>query len=331
MSPKRKNTSSGVITFHTPVPLSLLKSEEFRADMKDTSESRKSPSQLSARRRTGSKCIRAEKRDEASRSGTQPGSRQHQLSHTSLRRLQAKMEAENQQAKEIIQPLLDAENGFVKELERFLSQRDVAELRRRELQHKRWTERVWFPLQRKVEEHVSSCSPVEAKRRQSLYSHYLHHCNTKGFVFLETYNPKEYNPFLLNIKQPHYFKLSTADSKEPLYRQLHERPKQKTTAHSCEAGCKYELLQSNRPLSESVSSQADTLLLASSNYVSASGKTPVKNKTEGRKSSRLDTIPLHIRATATPDGRCHQAGCFFSRCEGRQQPTGLHQSLPPSK
>ncbi|KAG8011235.1 hypothetical protein GBF38_005939 [Nibea albiflora] len=197
--------------------------------------------------------------------------------------VKAKMEAESQQAKEIIQPLLDTENGFVKELERFLSQRDVAELRRRELQHKRWTERVWFPLQRKVEEHASSCSPVEAKRRQSLYSHYLHHCNTKGFVFLETYDPKEYNPFLLNIKQPHYFK-------------------------------------------------ADTLLLASSNYVvSASGKTPVKNETEGWKSSRLDTIPLHIRATATPDGRCHQAGCCFSRCGGRQQPTGLHQSLPPSK
>lgn len=68
---------------------------------------------------------------------------------------------------------------FMEELERFLSQRDVAELRRRELLHKRWTERVWFPLQRRVEEHVSSRGPAEAKRRQSLYSHYLHHCNTK--------------------------------------------------------------------------------------------------------------------------------------------------------
>lgn len=168
----------------------------------------------------------------------------------------------------------------MEELERFLSQRDVTELRRRELLHKRWTERVWFPLQRRVEEHVSSCGPVEAKRRQSLYSHYLHHCNTKvtpisplnllilalkyskcthrnsfclvvysvsdftqtcffgaslvitnqikltqemcnylthtnccvvfnlqGFVFLETYDLKEYNPFLLNIKKPHYFKV----------------------------------------------------------------------------------------------------------------------------
>ncbi|XP_070705928.1 protein FAM228A [Pempheris klunzingeri] len=117
------------------------------------------------------------------------------------------MEAENQQVKEMLQPLLDTENGFVKELERFLSQRDVTELRRRELLHKRWTERVWFPLQRRVEEQASSCSRAEAKRRQSLYSHYLHHCNTKGFAFLETYDLKEYNPFLLSIKQPHHFKV----------------------------------------------------------------------------------------------------------------------------
>lgn len=72
--------------------------------------------------------------------------------------------------------------AFMEELERFLSQRDVAELRRRELQHKRWTERVWIPIQRKVEEHVSSCSPVELKRRQSLYTHYIHHCNAKVTV-----------------------------------------------------------------------------------------------------------------------------------------------------
>ncbi|XP_041815306.1 protein FAM228A [Chelmon rostratus] len=227
------------------------------------------------------------------------------------------MEAENQQVKEIIQPLLDTETGFVKELERFLSQRDVAELRRRELLHKRWTERVWFPLQRRVEEHVSSRGPAEAKRRQSLYSHYLHHCNTKGSVFLETCDLREYNPFLLNIKQPQYLKLTAAALKDPLYRQLHERLKEKRTARSCEAGCKYKLPQSNRPLSESVASQADIVLQASSIYpVSVSRKAPANDETEGRKTGRLDTVPHHIRATATADRRCHQS---------------LHRSLPTSK
>ncbi|XP_044024315.1 protein FAM228A [Siniperca chuatsi] len=315
MRPKKKDKASGVITFHTPFPVSLLKSEESIADVKDATESRKSPSQPSARTGSTSKCVKVGKRGEASPSGPQPGTRQDWLSHISLRRLQAKMEAENQQAKEIIKPLLDTENGFVKELERFLSQWDVTELRRRELLHKRWTERVWFPLQRRVEEHVSSCSPVEAKRRQSLYSHYLHHCNTKGFVFLETYDLKEYNPFLLNIKKPHFFKLSTADLKHPFYLQSHERLKEKRTARSCEAGCNYKLPQSDRPLGESVMSQADVLLQASSNYpVSASRNSPAEDETEARKSSRLKTIPYHISATVTPDGRCHQTSCWLSRC-----------------
>ncbi|XP_051264106.1 protein FAM228A isoform X2 [Dicentrarchus labrax] len=317
MSPRRRNTARGVITFHTPFPVSLLESQECTSDVKDATESRKSPSQP---RSTG-KSVRAWKRDEASPSGPQPCAKQDWLSHTSLRRLQAKLDAENQRAEEIIQPLLNTENGFVK-LEKFLSQRDVTELRRRELQHKRWTERVWFPLQRRLEEHVSSCSPVEARRRQRLYSHYLHHCNTKGFVFLETYDLREYNPFL--FKQPHYFKLSPADFKDPLYLQIHEILKEKRTVRSCEAGCKHKLPQSDRPHRES--SQADTLLQASSNYpVSTSGKTPVKDEAEGRKSSRLDTIPHHIRATATPDGRCHQTGCWLSRCGGRQQPASLQQ------
>ncbi|XP_049445680.1 protein FAM228A [Epinephelus fuscoguttatus] len=301
---KRTNTASGVITFHTPFSLSLLKSEECVADVKDASESRRSSSQP----RSPSKCVRAEKRDEASPPGPQQGNDQDRLSHSSLRRLQAKMETENQQAKEIIQPLLDTENCFVKKLETFLNQWDVTELRRRELQHKRWTERVWFPLQRRVEERASSCSPVALKRRQSLYTHYLQHCNSKGFVFLETYDLREYNPFLLRIKKPHYLKL-----------------KENRTARSCEAGFKYTraqdetLPQRDRPFSES-----DILPQALFNHrATASRKIPTDDQSARWKSSRLNTISHHISATAQPDGRCHQTGCWISRCGCRQQPASL--------
>ncbi|XP_068564920.1 protein FAM228A [Cebidichthys violaceus] len=340
MGPKKNNTTSGVITFHTPFPVNLFKSEEYRADVRDAAGRRGNPSHPSARRtrsparsptrspaRSPTTCVRAGPRDEASPSGPQPGAKQDRLSHTSLRRLKAKMEAENQQVKEITQHLLDTENGLVKDLERFLSQRDMTELRRKELLHKRWTERVWFPLQRRVEEHASSCSPAAVKRRQSSYSHYLHHCNTKGCVFLDTYDLREYNPFLLHIRKPHFLKLSTADLKDPLYLQLHERLKEKRTAGSCEAGCKYtrrpvqKLPQSDPPLCESVTSHTNKLLQASSNHpVTATRHTPVGDETEGKKSSRLDTIPYHISATATLDGRCHQTGCWLLRRGCRQQP-----------
>ncbi|KAL3052640.1 hypothetical protein OYC64_005218 [Pagothenia borchgrevinki] len=317
MSTKKKNTPSGVITFHTHSPVGLLKSEEKNermVDVKGTTESRRTPVQPSMSMRSPGECVRAEESEEASPSGSKLGGQKGWLSHTSLRRLQGNMEAENQQVKEITQPLLDTENGFVKELEKFLIRRDFTELRRRELLHKRWTERVWFPLQRRVEEHVSSCGPAVCKSRQSLYSHFLHHCNTKGFVFLEHYDLKEYDPFLLHIKKPRYLKLGTADLKR--------------TASSCEAGSRYTRRQVEKL------PQSNILLQAFSHHpVTAARSTPVVNETGGRKSSRFVNIPYRISSTATPDGRCHRNGCLVSKCGCQQQPASLqqHQSSVTSK
>ncbi|XP_041660589.1 protein FAM228A [Cheilinus undulatus] len=320
MSPKKTRTPSGVITFHTPFAVSLLKSEDCTVDLKETAVSRQSPSMS----RNASNCVGARKRNETSPSKPQLGTSQALLSHSSLRRVQAKMEAENQEAKRIIQPLLDTENSLVKEIERYFSQRDVTELRRRELLHKHWSENVWHPLQRRVKELVSRCSLVEAKRRQSLYSHYLQHCNTKGFVFLESFDLKEYNPFLLNIRKPYYLKLSTADFKDPFYLQLHERAKYQRTAHSGEAGYKRKL---PRPLSDSVASWANTnLQTLSSCPVSTPRKTP--GGSQDNKSTRPHNIPYHISVSATPDGRCHRPDCWFSSCGFQQQPVILHQLQP---
>ncbi|XP_056284111.1 protein FAM228A [Pseudoliparis swirei] len=308
---RNKNyTSGGVIIFHTPLPVSVFKSEECRADVREPAARRGSPAVRGARTRSPGTCARVGGRDEeAPPCGAQPGAKQERLSHASLRRLKAKMEADRQQLEEIIQPLLDTQRGLVKDLERFLRHRDVTELRRRELLHKRWTERVWFPLQRRLEEHASSRGPTAAKRRQSLYGHYLHHCNTKGSVFLETYDVREYNPLLLQTK-----KRSTADLKDPLYLQLHEGLKGKRTAGSCE-GCRYTrrqvemLSQRDPPLSESATPRTAILRLASSNHpVTASRNPPVGDETEGR---RLERIPYYFSANANADGRCHESSCWL--------------------
>ncbi|XP_030577289.1 protein FAM228A isoform X4 [Archocentrus centrarchus] len=233
----------------------------------------------------------------------------------SLLQSEAQLKAEKQQAKEILQPLQDTENGFMK-LEFFLTQRDVAELRRRELLHKHWTEHVWFPLQQRVEEHVSSCGPEHAKRRQSLYNQYLHLCNTKGVVFLESYDPREYDPLLLNIKM----------QQDPLHH-INERPTGKRSHSPLGSGHKHartkpeHLTTSHRLFSEPVKSQANKCLQAPSEYAaSASINRPVVVETERTKSSRPNTIPLHISVTATSDGRCHQTRCWFSRCGGLHRP-----------
>ncbi|CAJ1077125.1 protein FAM228A [Xyrichtys novacula] len=316
MSPKKKRTTHGVITFHTPFPAKLLKSEGGTADLKDPAETIRSPSQ----QRSPFKSEKA-KQSESSSSGSQLSPTQNLLSHSSLRQLQVKMETENH----LVKKILETENGFMKDLEKFFRHRDVNELRRRELLHKRWTERVWFPLQRRVEERVSRCSPVDAERRQRLYSHYLQHCNTKGFVFLETYDLKEYDPFLLNTKQPRFFKLSAADFQDPFY--LHERLKDQKEAR-CEAGCKQKRPQSDHPPAQPAAPHHDIYHLVSSSYQSSASRktTTTEDVTRGRKSSRLDAIPCHILASAAADGRCNQQGCCSSR-RGRHQQSASSQQL----
>lgn len=104
--------------------------------------------------------------------------------------LQDQFLSKRQEADAITQPLLDTENGFIKvgvdtqsnsgskqsnnnrwfclhevheavnqnicmhvqDLEHFLNHRDMLSVRKRELLHKRWTECVWWPVQRSVEQ-----------------------------------------------------------------------------------------------------------------------------------------------------------------------------------
>ena len=70
----------------------------------------------------------------------------------------------------------------VQDLERFLGRRAVTELRRRELLHKRWTERVWLPIQRRVEDFSRLCVH-EGDRMRCLNADYIRHCNAKVALY----------------------------------------------------------------------------------------------------------------------------------------------------
>lgn len=69
------------------------------------------------------------------------------------------MEADSRQMKELIQPILDREDGLMKvrQVEGFLRKQDVFKLRRRELQHMQWTNHVLLPLQKWVDEYIRRC------------------------------------------------------------------------------------------------------------------------------------------------------------------------------
>ncbi|KAM6953997.1 protein FAM228A [Aplochiton taeniatus] len=207
MPSKKRSLSTGVITIHTSTPVCLLKSAVPRGarinDCKSLSESRKTP--YGRGERAASEAER--RRNESWVPGPPQGPWVDWLSHTSMRQLQAKLKAENEGAMAITQTLLDTENGFVKEMERFLYLRETAELRKKELLHKRWMDRVWVPIQQKVDEHVSHCPYKYTESIRSMLMEYICYCNTKGFVFLDDYNPQEYNPFLPHINRTHNFKV----------------------------------------------------------------------------------------------------------------------------
>uniref|UniRef100_A0A3P8ZP66 FAM228B n=1 Tax=Esox lucius TaxID=8010 RepID=A0A3P8ZP66_ESOLU len=158
---------------------------------------------------------------------------------------QAKFKSDHQELRAITQSILDTENGFVKDLEHFLHQQEWAELRRRELLHRRWTERVWSPVQRSVENRVSQrCDEEVQMSPRGMFLRYINHCNTKDFVFLENYNPKEYNPFLLNINRPHYYTVTTPILRDPLSLQSCERMKEKGAILCCQTGIVRQLSKS---------------------------------------------------------------------------------------
>ncbi|XP_061756717.1 protein FAM228A isoform X3 [Nerophis ophidion] len=99
-------------------------------------------------------------------------------SHTPTRRIQVKMEADSREIADLVQPLLDTD----KELERFLSKYEEAKVLRRERMRKCWNEDIWASSRKKMDQHMSTCNPLETNMRQNLYDQYLQHGNTKHNV-----------------------------------------------------------------------------------------------------------------------------------------------------
>ncbi|XP_072551263.1 protein FAM228A isoform X2 [Salminus brasiliensis] len=122
------------------------------------------------------------------------------------------------------------------DLELYLDHRDTLALRKRELLHKCWTECVWRPIQRSVKQRFTHTCCEGAEPMNAMLAHYINYCNTKGFVSLENYDPKEYEPFLLHISRPHSYQVSTPSLKDPLSLQSRARMREKRAILRCQSG-----------------------------------------------------------------------------------------------
>ncbi|XP_073673261.1 protein FAM228A [Garra rufa] len=222
---------------------------------------------------------------------------QHTLSLNSKKQLLEQLHSEQQDVDAIIQPLLVTEAGFIKNLDHYLIHKDTLDLRKRKLLHKRWTQSVSLPVQQSIERHFAHNGYTETQKMRSMHAHYINYCNAKGFVFLESYDPLEYNPFLHHFNTPHYRKISTPALEDPLSLQSRARIKEKTAILRCQTGHVYRRQQVEE-------------LLQSPSISQQSRKQSQAKACRDTASERL----FRSRSTCTPHAALAEGRCFPAQC-----------------
>ncbi|XP_052810911.1 protein FAM228B-like isoform X7 [Mya arenaria] len=165
---------------------------------------------------------------------------QQWLSDKTVKTLQEKSDLESREARKLYSPILETENTFVKDVEDFIHQRDVTSLRKKEVLHKNWNERVYKPLRKKIIEAMDSNDwPEVDRRKRELHRQYLEFTNEKGHVFLDTMDPEEYYAMALNGHRPAPIKIETRPLHDPLISQGRQRHEEDRTILRCMTGYRY--------------------------------------------------------------------------------------------
>lgn len=165
---------------------------------------------------------------------------QHWLNDRTVKALQEKSDVEARETRKLYSPLLETENTFCKDVDEFISHKDVMGLRKKEVLHKKWNERVYKPLRKKIIEAMDSNDwPEVDRRKRELHKQYLEFTNQKGHVFLDTMDPEEYYAMALNGHRPAPIKVQTRPLHDPLISQGRERNEEERTILRCMTGYRY--------------------------------------------------------------------------------------------
>ncbi|XP_054678556.1 protein FAM228B [Grus americana] len=134
------------------------------------------------------------------------------------------------------QCILDRENYFVREVDRYLRHNDFLNLRKKEILYKKWLKDVSEPLLQKIEDKMDSQSSEEIrKRKEQQLSLYLNYCEKKGYVALEVYDPSEYDPFFLKTCTD-CWKVSIPTLPDPLLKDIQRKFVETGVIKQCETG-----------------------------------------------------------------------------------------------
>ncbi|NXT17178.1 F228B protein, partial [Syrrhaptes paradoxus] len=135
-----------------------------------------------------------------------------------------------------VECILDRENYFVREVDRYLRHNDFLNLRKKEILYKKWLENVSDPLLQKIEDKMENQSIEEIrKRKEEQLSLYINYCNKKGYVALEVYDPSEYDPFFLKTSTD-CWKVSVPPLQDPLLKAIQRKFIEAGIIKQCETG-----------------------------------------------------------------------------------------------
>ncbi|XP_052708818.1 protein FAM228B-like isoform X6 [Crassostrea angulata] len=136
------------------------------------------------------------------------------LNEKTVKGLQERSDVETKEARELYNPLLEVENTFVRDMENVVSSKEVLDLRKKEMLHKKWNDRVYEPLREKIIDVMDGEDwPELDRRKRELHKQYLEFVNEKGHVFLDTMDPSEYYAQALNGHRPAPIKVYFSEKK----------------------------------------------------------------------------------------------------------------------
>lgn len=163
------------------------------------------------------------------------------LNRQTIRKIQKKANSESRPILEECQQLLENERFFIDDkLSTLLDDNEWLNLRKKELLHKRWTDKVYAPLESKINEEMKGEMYKELKKRKrQLYREYLEHLNKKGHVFLDVVSADEYYPLSLHPTRPSLLVARTANLKDPLHSQQRQRTREQQLVLQCTTGERY--------------------------------------------------------------------------------------------
>ncbi|XP_013378067.1 PREDICTED: protein FAM228B isoform X4 [Chinchilla lanigera] len=130
--------------------------------------------------------------------------------------------------------------SFIENLDRYLKHHDFMSTRRKEMLHRRWAHLVADPLHKEIIEKVCSYKKIKERRQEELDG-FLKYANKKGNVFMEHYDPKEYDPFYMRKEDPNLLKLIIPPFHDPLRKAQYDKDEEKRTLLQCETGKIYTM------------------------------------------------------------------------------------------